>query len=131
MKGTLIALATAGILSSGVAFAGTTAIQDNHVIRSSSVIPVQYYERGYDRAASINEREARINSWIERGVSDGRITDWEARRLRRELGDIQARERAFMSDGRLDGYEYSELNRDLDRLADNVRDRMRNDNRRY
>ena len=130
MKGTLIALATAGVLVSGTAFADTTTFQGD-AFRTASIVPVQYYQRGDDRSANINEREARINSWIERGVSDGRITDWEARRHHRELGDIQARERAFMSDGRLDGYEYSELNRDLDRLADNVRDRMRNDNRRY
>jgi hypothetical protein len=73
----------------------------------------------------------RINARIERGMRDGRITDREARRLQRELNDIQAREHQFRSNnGRIGPREADEINRDLDRLADHVRDQMR-DNQRY
>jgi hypothetical protein len=130
MKGTLIALATAGVLASGAAFAGTTTTQGD-AFPSATIIPVQYYARGDDRSANINEREARINARIQQGRNDGRITDREARRLYRELADIEARERAFGADGRLDGRERAELNRDLDRLADHVREQARDEQRRY
>ena len=131
MKRTLLALAAVSVVSSGAAFAGMTAVQRG-TIDSATVVPVQYYERGpvqyYERgearSASIDEREARINEWIQRGLNEGRIRPWEARRLQQELADIQARERALTADGRLSGREFAELNRDLDRLADNVRERM-------
>jgi hypothetical protein len=55
----------------------------------------------------------------------------EARRLYGELREVEAKERAFRSDGRISGREEAELNRDLDRLAANVRDQMRDDQRRY
>src|SRR5437667_781648 len=129
MKRTLLALAAVSVVSSGAAFAGMTAVQRG-TIDSATVVPVQYYERGpvqyYERgearSASIDEREARIHEWIQRGLNEGRIRPWEARRLQQELADIQARERALTADGRLSGREFAELNRDLDRLADNVRE---------
>jgi hypothetical protein len=80
---------------------------------------------------NINEREARIRAQIQRGVNDGRITNREARGLYRELASIEARERAFKADGRLNYREDAELNRDLDRLANNVRAQVRDDERRY
>ncbi|TMH27165.1 MAG: hypothetical protein E6H66_24025 [Betaproteobacteria bacterium] len=139
MKRTLLALAAVSVVSSGAAFAGMSAVQRG-TIDSATVVPVQYYERGpvqyyergpvqyYERgearSASIDEREARIHEWIQRGLNEGRIRPWEARRLQQELADIQARERALTADGRLSGREFAELNRDLDRLADNVRERM-------
>ena len=84
-----------------------------------------------DRAASINEREAQIRARIERGLNNGRITQREARPLYRELGSIEATERAYKADGRLSYREDAELNRRLDRLADNVRIQLRDDERRY
>jgi hypothetical protein len=88
-------------------------------------------DRWDDRSATINEREARINARIQRGLRDGRITNREARRLYNELADIEEKERAFGSDGRLSGRESAELNRDLDRLAEDVREQMRDEQRRY
>jgi hypothetical protein len=132
MKGTMAAVGIAGVLVASAAFAGT--VQVGELLHSDAFVPVQYYERNDrwgDRSAQINEREARINARIQHGLSDGRITDREARRLYRELGDIEAKERAFASDGRLSGYERDELNRDLDRLADHVRDQIRDEQRRY
>ena len=87
--------------------------------------------RSDERSANINEREARIRDRIQRGMHDGSLTDREARRLYRELGDIERKERALRADGRLDGREAADLNRDLDRLADNLRDQRHDEERRY
>jgi hypothetical protein len=64
-------------------------------------------------------------------MNDGSITRSEARRLQRSLGSIEAKERAFRSDGRLNNRELAELNRDLDRLALNVREQRHDAERRY
>jgi hypothetical protein len=134
MRTLLTAIATAGALASGAAFAGTATVQ-NHEPRfdSATILRVQYdrSDRWDDRGANINEREARINARIQRGIEDGRITDREARRLYGELRGVEAKERAFRSDGRIGGREEAELHRDLDRLAANVRDQVRDDQRRY
>jgi hypothetical protein len=130
MRKTLIALATAGALVSSVAAAGTMAGQQRSHDFDSGIVGVQY-DRWDDRAANINEREGRISERIQRGQRDGRVTDREARRLYRELADIEAKERAFRSDGRISGREQFELNDDLDRLAQNVRQQMRDEQRRY
>ena len=130
MNRTLIAIMTVGLLASGAAVAGSTrSAGDDH---SGMAVAVQYgYDRSDDRSASINEREARIKSRIQRGMSDGSLTDREARRLYSELRDIESKERAFRSDGRLDGREAAELNRDLDRIANNVQDQRHDEQRRY
>lgn len=131
MNRTLIAIVTAGLLASGAAVAGQTSTyvpEANH----HGLVAVQYgYDRSDERSANINEREARIKDRIQRGMHDGTLTDREARRLYRELGDIESKERAFRSDGRLDGREAADLNRDLDRLADDVRDQRHDQQRRY
>ena len=135
MRKTLLALATAGVLASGAATAGT--IGHDAV---TAFFPVQYTsnnnnrwhdDRWDDRAQNINEREARIRARIERGQNDGRLTDREARNLYRQLNTIEAKERTFMADGRLNYREDAELKRNLDALADNVRAQMRDDARRY
>ena len=137
MRTTLIALATAGVIASGGALAGTTTVQVQH----TAFVPVQYstqYSTPYVapapdrfdvRAATVNEREARIRARIERGLSDGRITHREARRLYRQLASIEAKERSFKSDGRINRREDAELRRDLDRLAENVRVQLRDQER--
>jgi hypothetical protein len=134
MKRILFALATASVLASGTAIAGATTVHPVSHDRSGMFVPVQYYvdyARGdNDRSASINEREARIRERIQRGMNDGSITRWEARRLFRDLGSIEAKERAFRSDGRLNSREFAELNRDLERLALNVREQRRDEERR-
>ena len=131
MRSTLIALATAGVLASGCAAAGTTLPYSG----SAAFVPVQYSadrsSNWDDRAASINEREAHIRARIERGINDGRITNREARILYRQLASIEAKERAFKSDGRLSYREDAELKRDLDRMAENVRAQLRDEERRY
>ena len=119
MKSTLIALAAAGMLVSTAAVAQQPYHRDQ---------PQQHWsqnDRWDDRSASINERESRINARIQRGINDGRINEHEARRLYRELRDVEAKERAFKDDGRLSRRETETLNHDLDRLADHVRQQIR------
>ena len=124
MNRTLLALAAAGVLAS----TGATAA-NGHDTQSSAFAPVQYQyrdsDRWDDRAATVNQREARINDRIERGIRDGRINEREARFLMRELNQIEAKERSYASDGRLNRRESEEINRDLDRLADHVRQQIR------
>ena len=117
MKKTLIALAAAGMLASTVSMAQTYHRDD----------PQRYVQndRWDDRSATINEREARLNAHIQRGMSDGRINDREARRLYRELREFEAKEQSYMNDGRLNRRETDALNRDLDRLTDHVRQQIR------
>jgi hypothetical protein len=127
----LIALATAGVLASATAVAREPAATlRDHDARGATIVPVQY-DRADERAGSINEREARLSARIQRGQRDGRITEREARRLYRELSDIESKERAFGANGRISGREEAELTRDLDRLNGHIRDQMRDEQRRY
>jgi hypothetical protein len=123
MKSTLIALAAAGMLASTMAVAQQPYHRDQPY-RDDAQRWAQN-DRWDDREAGINEREARINARIQRGMNDGRISEHEARRLYRELRDVEARERAYMNDGRLNRRETDSLNRDLDRLTDHVRQQIR------
>jgi hypothetical protein len=129
MKALLIALTTAGALASGTALARPVIAHETAHVGRDAFVPVQYYERSQARVEDINAREARIRDRIQRGIDRGRITDWEARRLYRELGDIEARERAYRADGRLGWRESQELERDLDRLTYDVRREMRDEQR--
>ena len=135
MKSTLIALAVAGVVASSGVTAGTTIGQVNRDFGVSGFVPAQYVDRYYDRSdersTNINEREAQLRARIDRGLNDGRLTRQEARRLYRELASIEAKERSFKADGRLNWREDAALNRDLDRLAENVRTQLRDDERRY
>ena len=88
-------------------------------------------DRWDDRAQNINEREARIRAQIQRGVQDGRLTGREARELNRDLAAIEAREYTYMVDGRLSYREDADLKRNLDRLAENLRSQLRDEDRRY
>ena len=130
MKRTLLALATAGVLATGSAIAGTTAHRD---FGSGAFVPVQYSQYDHrswdDRTVSINEREARIRNRIERGMNDGRITNREARRLLRQLAAVEGKERTYLADGRLNHREEAQLKRDLDVVASNVRTQLRDDDR--
>ena len=128
MKRQLFALTTATLLASGAAFAaaGMSAVP----IGSHGFVTVQQNDRSEDRSANINERESEIRNRIDRGISDGRITRQEAHRLYDELSQIEARERAARGHGRIGGRESREINDDLDRLAEDVRHQMRDDQRR-
>lgn len=116
MKSVFIAIAAAGMLVSTGGVAQTNYRDNPHWAQN---------DRWDDRSIGINEREARINAHIQRGMDSGRIDNREARRLMRELRDVESKERAFKDDGRLSRRETDSLNHDLDRLTDNVRRQMR------
>ena len=135
MKSMLLAVAVVGVLAANGASAGTTNTVADRNTGFAGFVPVQYSygypDRSDERAMTIDQREAHLRARIERGMHDGRITNYEARRLYRELASIESKERAFKADGRLDWREDASLKRDLDRLADNVRIQLRDDDRRY
>ncbi|HSD00050.1 MAG TPA: hypothetical protein VLI21_14180, partial [Casimicrobiaceae bacterium] len=123
----LFALTTATVLASGAAFAaGMSTVP----IGSHDFVNVQQNDRSEDRSANINERESGLRNRIDRGISDGRITRHEAHRLYDELSQIEAKERAARANGRIGGRESREINDDLDRLAEDVRHQIRDDQRR-
>jgi hypothetical protein len=127
MKRSLIALAVAGALASGVAVAGTLATDDQGMQQGGAFVTVQYYggDRSDERINAINDRESRMAARIQRAEENGRISHREARMLYRQLNEIQERERALRSDGRLGRREADDLNRELDRLGHNLRDQVR------
>ncbi len=128
MNRSLFAFSIAALFASNAAFAGTT-FSSNERVGSPGFVAVQQYDRWDDRAANINERESRIREHINRGINDGRITRREANRLYRELRDVEAKERAFRSDGHIDRRENRVLTAELDRLADRVRHELRDEQR--
>jgi hypothetical protein len=132
MKSTLIAVAVAGLLASGAALANDGFDRGAAYPQHGAVQQYdRHYDRWQDRSSTIDQREARIDARIRRGLDDGRITRREARHLYRELHEIEAKERAFEADGRLNRREMAELGADLDQLAERVRQQMRDDQRRW
>jgi hypothetical protein len=139
MKKSLIAIAAAGLVASGAAAAESYVLNfDNGNVRAYAVQHDWRYDndrwndrRDDGRRFSIDERQGNIRDRIQRGIDNGRLTPPEARRMLRELNDVQAKERAFESDGRLGRRERDELNADLDRLNDQLRRQLRDDDRRW
>ena len=68
----------------------------------------------------INQRQAQQRARIEHGFHRGAITQREFRRLMAEQQDIEAMERAFVSDGFLAPQERGELLRRLDMASHHI-----------
>jgi len=85
-----------------------------------------YVARG--RTLDVDSRIYHMDEWIDRGRDSGRLRGYEARRARDELNDI----RREANDRRRDGYysrrDEAALQGRLDRLADQVRFNLRDDN---
>ena len=79
----------------------------------------------------INARQEEQRARIENGFHRGAITRFEFRRLMAEQQDIQAVERAFVSDGFLHPRERMELNRRLDFAAQHIVFEARDHQRRF
>ncbi len=79
----------------------------------------------------INARQEEQRARIERGFHRGAITRFEFRRLMAEQHDIQAMERAFVSDGFLHPRERMELHRRLDIASQHIWHEARDNERRY
>ena len=82
------------------------------------------------RGMSIDQRQQLLSERIHRGVRNGHLTRDEARDLRQDLRQVERLERHFERDGRLDRGEWRELDRLLDKLAYNLREDMRDGDRR-
>ncbi|EEG07537.1 hypothetical protein [Pseudogulbenkiania ferrooxidans] len=68
---------------------------------------------------------------IERGVQDGSLTRWEARRLQRQLDDLRAKRRDYLADGYLSRPEQRDLERSEQALSEAIRYQRHDDQNRY
>jgi hypothetical protein len=81
----------------------------------------RYQAKQEERSLSIDQRQARQEQRIRRGVARGEITQREARELwrqQREITRVEARARA---DGRIDRREMNELTAMLDNADQQIR----------
>lgn len=70
---------------------------------------------------NINERQARLDHRIDRGVARGDLTRREARHLRMEFRHIARLETRYRANG-LSRWERADLDRRFDRLSAQIRD---------
>lgn len=75
----------------------------------------------------IDQRQARQEERIQRGIQSGRLSGREAARLQREQQAIRRTERTFRSDGIVTPNERARLVAMLDRADANIRRDMRDD----
>ena len=95
----------------------------------------QRYERPYDRTyerdgqwMSINERQARLDRRIDRGLRTGELTRNEAWRLRNEFRRIAYLESRYRMNG-LSAWERADLDRRFDALSAQIRFERRDGDR--
>ncbi len=79
---------------------------------------------------NINARQAELNGRINAGVRDGSLTRTEALNLRAQSRQIAFMERRYRYNG-LSMWERRDLDRRLDRLAQNIRYERHDDQMRY
>ena len=77
----------------------------------------------------IDNQQDSISQRIDEGVSSGRITEREARRLQRRERDIARHEASFKRDGVVTPQERRQLRNELASLHDDVERMMRNERR--
>lgn len=139
MKRTLIAVAVAGAaLSCGTAWSQPSPRDEwrgPEIIAQPGPPPEAYRRddnwRDDDRQLGIDARQARIRGRIHQGFQSGRLTGREARWMQRRLDEIEAHERAFAADGRLNRREAARLHEELDGLSAQLLAELRDDDRRY
>lgn len=136
MKTTLKTLAAASVLA--VVTLGTAQADSSrgYGYGQVTVHPGNGWAFGHNRhplegLREINARQEEQRARIERGFHRGAITRWEFRRLMAEQHDIQAMERAFVSDGFLHPRERAELHRRLDIAGSHIWHEARDNERRY
>ena len=81
----------------------------------------RYQANQQERSLSINERQARQEQRIQRGVARGAITQREARELWRQPREISRAEATARADGRIDRREMRELTAMLDEADQRIR----------
>lgn len=95
------------------------------------VAPAYVAQHPFAGLREINQRQAEQRTRIEAGFHRGAITRWEFRRLMAEQQDIQAMERAFVSDGFLSPHERATLHRRLDMASSHIFADAHDHQRRY
>ena len=88
------------------------------------------YGRDRDYWVSINERQARLEQRIDRGIANGDLTRREAYRARASFNDIARLESRYRRGG-LSQWERADLDRRFDALAAQIRWDRRDGDRRY
>jgi hypothetical protein len=139
MKKSLIAVAAAGLIASGLATADTTVYRfGDGTVQRYTIQDDRHRDGSWDnnwrddeRQLSVDQRQARLQERIRRGFDNGRLTHEEARRMQRRLEQTEAKQRAYEGDGRLNRRETEALHVDLDTLAQRVRNQLRDEDRRY
>lgn len=135
MKTTLKTLAAASVLA--VATLGTAHANGPHGYSPVTAHPGNGWAHGHYRQhpleglREINARQHEQRARIEHGFHRGVITRFEFRRLMAEQHDIQAMERAFVSDGFLHPRERAELHRRLDIASSHIFHEAHDRERRY
>jgi hypothetical protein len=118
-----LAVAAAATLASAAAFMVVTPASARDA--DWGYRPWGYETQSYGRPArDLFERERRMDQWLHNGREEGRIDDWQAARLKRQLDGIrgwtirEAREhRGFLPDN-----DYNGISARLDDLAGRIRD---------
>jgi ElaB/YqjD/DUF883 family membrane-anchored ribosome-binding protein len=86
--------------------------------------------QGNNNTPGIDNAQDSISDRIDEGVTAGRITEREARRLHRREREIARHEAAFKSDGVVTPQERRQLRNEVTALRDEVERMMRNERRR-
>ncbi|TLN04193.1 hypothetical protein FDZ73_04775 [bacterium] len=84
-----------------------------------------------DLRGGISSRIQALKQKIALGIEQGTLNRREARMLNKELGKILNKIERMKADGRLSQWERKRIKRDLDRLDRDIFRAKRNDNRRY
>ena len=136
MERTLKTLAAASVLA--IATLGTAHADGSRGYGHGQVTvhPGNGWAYGHNRhplegLREINARQEEQRARIEHGFHRGAITRFEYRRLMAEQHDIQALERAFVSDGFLHPRERMELHRRMDIASQHIWHEARDHQRRF
>jgi len=88
----------------------------------------QNHEAGYNAGSNIDARQQRQMERIMHGLRSGEISRHEARDLIREQREIEQMQRHYLADRRLSRDEWQQLDRRLDRAAQDIRAEKRDGN---
>lgn len=94
---------------------------DHHAVPNAPAFQNHHaYQEGQRLMREINARQEQQHNRILAGYNQKRITQHEFRRLMGEQNEIRNMERAFLSDGFLNRYEYQRLDMALDNSSRHI-----------
>ncbi|WP_411882110.1 hypothetical protein [Polaromonas sp. YR568] len=117
LTASLLATALAAGLAAAPAMAQPGPAYPPHVV----------YAPGAVQTPGIDNAQQAVSDRIRQGLQSGRITPSEARQLYRRDSDIQNREAAYKSDGRVTPQERQQLRNDMAQLSAEVERAIAND----